>query len=429
MSIRHVIAVTAVALAACQTPNSSEGGSQNANQLTAVSLGGGNVPANANLVPNPVPPTVVPNPPPAEPNANPNNANVVTGPPGVSATFDANGVQYLGRVAAAAPLLTWSGSGITAAFTGNTAQLSFSSVAGTNYIGITVDNRPMVRTLVTDTKPISVGNLSGGKHIVTAVKLNEPVLGSLRFNGISAKGGVTRAPLPTKRIEFIGDSITIGYGVEGTSPCTNSSVTENATATYAALTAEAVGAQYDLIAWSGKGLTRNAASLAVDNSAIIPALWTRLAAGDANSVYDFPPARTPQAVVINLGTNDFTYRAYDNGVASTVRSPLDPAAYGAAYAAFIGTVRQRYPEAVIVLCTSPMLSDFYPTEADAQHTTQLAALTAVVTQLGDAKVKVLNFPTMKVGTGLNGCESHPSAAQHQDMAALLTAQLRADLGW
>jgi lysophospholipase L1-like esterase len=425
MPCRLVAVLFAVALAACQTGSTSSDGSTNQSQNTTVSLGqngngqNSNVPSagNTNTVSNT--------------NNTATNTNQPIGAPGSSAIFDANGVQYLGRVATATSLLTWSGSGVVASFTGTTASLSFAPQSGNTYIGLSVDGGATTRVLINaNNNIISTGTLRAGNHNVTAVKLNEASLGTAKFNGISTPKGLTQTPAPSRRIEFIGDSITVGYGVEGVSPCTNNSALENAEKTYAALTAQNLGAQYDLIAWSGKGLLRNAASVGNDVSPTMPVLWTRLAATDATSLYDFPASRIPDAVVINLGTNDFTYIGYDaNGTASNVRDPLDPNAYQTAYVDFITTVRQRYPDAVIELCSSPMLSDSYPSAAEAQHTTQLTALKAVAAQLGDAKIHVVDFPTQAVASGQNGCDAHPGPQEHQAMAALLTQQLKTDLGW
>lgn len=435
MPCRLVALVLAVALAACQQSSPNTDGGTNQSQNTTVSLGGGTT-GNGNQTqspngtgdnPNGVVPTT------GEPNQTAGNTNVTGGTtptPGASATFDANGVQYLGRVAAATNLLTWPGSGIMASFNGTSAQLSFTPQTGNTYLGISVDGAAPTRVLVNGNSTIDTGTLRAGVHKVTAIKLNEASLGTAKFNGVLSRTGLTPTAAPTRRIEFIGDSITVGYGIEGVSPCTNKAALENASKTYAALTAQALGAEYDLIAWSGKGLMRNAAQVGNDVSPIMPTLWGRLAATEANSVYDFPLARAPDAVVVNLGTNDFTYIGYTAaGEASTVRAPLDPVAFQAAYVAFIQTVRQKYPNAFIELCSSPMLSDSYPTAAEAQHTTQVNAIQAVITQLADSKMRFVDFPTEAVGPGINGCDSHPSPAQHAAMANLLTAQLKTDLGW
>ena len=109
---------------------------------------------------------------------------------------------------------------------------------------------------------------------------------------------------PKRRIEVIGDSISVGYGVDGVNPCTNTAAVEDNPKTYGALAADALSADYSVIAWSGKGLTRN---IADDGSPLMPEIYTRYGANDADNSYTFPAASAPDAVVINLGTNDFNY--------------------------------------------------------------------------------------------------------------------------
>lgn len=425
MLSRPTVCALALFFAACQTGVGSpqDGSTQpTTNQPGPVGNPGptnpGTQPSISNM------PSASPNNPVAQPiPSDPNR-------PTTAASVDANGMVFLGRVAAARPFLTWSGTGVTAAFTGTQAAFTFRNVNGNNWVNVRVDNGAPSRVAVNSNQPISSGRLANGAHTFTVTKANEPALGVLQFGGMTVAGTVTPATLPARRIEFIGDSITVGYGVEGASPCSNSAALENNEKTYAALTANALNAAYDLIAWSGRGLMRNAATTGTDTSPIMPALWAQLSATDATTPYDFPAARAPQAVVINLGTNDFTYIAYDSaGNAATVRPPMDASAYGAAMYNFVGQVRARYPAALILLASSPMLSDFYPTAAEAQHTTQEAALNAVVMQLGDPMVKMVSFPTETVAPGQNGCDSHPSASQHRDMAAILTATLKANLTW
>lgn len=81
------------------------------------------------------------------------------------------------------------------------------------------------------------------------------------FKGLYVDEGKELAPapvLPRRRIEFIGNSITCGYGIESEdrdAPFTYN--TENHYYTYAALTARALQAQHLVVARSGIGVYRN----------------------------------------------------------------------------------------------------------------------------------------------------------------------------
>ena len=85
--------------------------------------------------------------------------------------------------------------------------------------------------------------------------------------------------------------------------------------------------------------------------------------------------------VIDLGTNDYSFLSYDTGTAVASRAVLDQTAFVQAYTSFVTYIRQNNPSALIVLCSSPMLTDTYPTAADAQHTTHLGALRTVAQTL------------------------------------------------
>ena len=76
--------------------------------------------------------------------------------------------------------------------------------------------------------------------------------------------------------------------------------------------------------------------------------------------------------------------------------------------------------------TSPLLSDTYPTAADAQHTTESNALKSVIAQLGSAKVHLVDWPAQGADVG---CDYHPNAATHAAEAPVLAAAIKSALGW
>src|SRR6185437_9930940 len=150
-------------------------------------------------------------------------------------------------------------------------------------------------------------------------------------------------PGASRWIEFVGDSITCGYGVLGPdqSSCFSND-TEAETRGWAALTAQAFGAAHSAIAYSGKGVIRNNGG---DTTELMPVLFERTLV-DAADAWGFT-SYTPDVVVIDLGTNDFAQG--------------DPGqAFVTGYEAFVAQIRGHYPDAWIVVAQSPMLSDGYP---------------------------------------------------------------------
>ena len=85
--------------------------------------------------------------------------------------------------------------------------------------------------------------------------------------------------------------LSVKYGLDGTNPCTNTAALEDNPKTYAALAANVLGADYRIVAWSGKGLVRN-----IGYAPLMPELYTRYGANDVDNSYTFPADWTPDAV-------------------------------------------------------------------------------------------------------------------------------------
>ncbi|OBT90718.1 hypothetical protein VE02_00630 [Pseudogymnoascus sp. 03VT05] len=336
--------------------------------------------------------------------------------PGSTPTGGSTGAfRFLGRVNPATKELTWPGTGISFTFTGSSASIQLTSVTGANSVDLIIDGgEPTVISNVAGTSISTPAGLSNGKHVVVLRKRSESLYGTIVIGGVTTDGTIGADVAPTRRIEIIGDSISVGYGLDGTNPCTNTAAVENNPKTYGALAAEQLGADYSVVAWSGKGLTRNIGS---DDPIIMPMIYTRYGANDADNSYTFPAESAPDAIVINLGTNDFNYLG--------TRDPINATAFTAGMVGFVKSIQTHYPGANYFLMTSPMLSDGYPTAADAQHTTLTNAVKAAITQLG-GKVQLVDWPTQ--GSDV-GCDYHPNAATHAAEAPILAAAIKAALKW
>lgn len=318
--------------------------------------------------------------------------------PTLSALGCAQGARLLGRVNPATRELSWSGTGLTFSFTGTSASVAVTSQWGTNSVEVVVDNgTPVVLDSVNGTSIDTPAALADGPHTVSIRKRSEPQLGSIYVGDVTTPGALGDDPAPEgRRIQLIGDSITVGYGMDGTYPCVNSAALEDAPNTYGALTARNLSAEYDIIAWSGKGLVRNIVNPGYEDDVVMPQIWTRWAGADEDGTYTFPAADTPDVVVVNLGTNDFSYVATNSttGANYDARPRLNATEYTGALVSFAGTIREHYPDAEVFITSSPLLSDGYPTAEDAQHTTQSDAIKDAVARIG-SKAHFVNFPTRK----------------------------------
>ena len=105
-----------------------------------------------------------------------------------------------------------------------------------------------------------VEGLSNSEHTVRVVKRSEVPWATSTFGGFVPVNGSVILSAPAKRdlqLEFVGDSYTAGYGNTSTSrDCTGEQVTRttNADLSFGAVTARALGADYQINAFSGRGI-------------------------------------------------------------------------------------------------------------------------------------------------------------------------------
>ena len=238
-------------------------------------------------------------------------------------------VRYVGRfdqTDTAGPRCAWSASTVAVTLTGGSLSVKLNE-SGKNFWQIVVNGTPAG---VLELKPGEqvypvVADLPAGRHTVELVKRTEASVGVTQVIGFELSGGAKLLPTPSRprRIEVIGDSISCGYGNEAASKEQHfSPATENAWLAYGAVAAREVDADYVCVAWSGKKLWPN-------NS--ILDYYDRVLPSPTAAKWEFS-RWTPDAVIINLGTNDFNAKV----------NP-EEAGWVAAYVGFIRQIRARYP--------------------------------------------------------------------------------------
>lgn len=338
------------------------------------------------------------------------------GEPSTGGSPPASPVRFLGRVDAsdkAAVKLGWSGSGVLASVQGTkiSVRLRTDGGADTAFFQPVVDGTAGKRFQVPsgDAQTIVLAdNLSDSAHRVELYRESESNFGYSSFLGFVDGKVLTPPTSPTRLIEVVGDSISAGYGSLGMDvhppydkSCAFSLDTESAYVTYGMLLGRALDAEVSIVARSGWGMYRDVMG---NTSNVVPSIYgTTL--GSPTPFYDF--ARRPDAVIVNLGTNDS---------AST-----DPGAdFENAYLTFLQTLRTRNPSAWIFLTIGPMT-------ADPMLTTMRTHLTNVVMRFADAKVTTVPIDVQDGST--TGCDYHPNVAEHQRMATALQKVIKTQLGW
>ena len=229
--------------------------------------------------------------------------------------------------------------------------------------------------------------------------------------------------LPSRKIEFIGNSITCGYGNEGLKKEEGFDyATENHYYSYASITSRNLNAQHWVVARSGIGAYRNYGEAKTGSPrSCMPVqyeytgyawdLKLREEATFLREKWDFSRYQ-PDVVCINLGTNDLSTNNYD----------LELLKQG--YQKLLKLVRQHNPKAKIVFLTGSMLYNQELKEA----CQLLDDITAEAKKTGDKEVYRFDMSPIS-GDAFYGNDWHPNIYQDEKMAAELTAYLQKLMGW
>jgi lysophospholipase L1-like esterase len=319
------------------------------------------------------------------------------------------GVRFVGRTdttQAGAVRFAWSGSSVQFRFSGTDASVRMDDASGFFALLVDGQQRPTLTTTPgAKSYPVATG-LPPGEHEVRLYRRAEGFEGLTSFLGVELGSGtlLPPPPAPARRMEIIGDSITCGYGNEGTLPCGFTPDTEDNYRAYGSVTARNLGADLVTLAWSGKGMIYNYGD---DKNEPLPALYDRTLPQAAQPSWDFSRYQ-PHVVVINLGTNDF----------STDGEP-DEATFGNAYRSFLQHLRQKYPDAWI-LCLGPTgIGERTPFD-------YISRVVAGLKTAGDTKLEAHQLVFTTTG---QGCDYHPTIETHASMAQALTTKLKSLLGW
>lgn len=333
------------------------------------------------------------------------------------APSDAN-IVYMGRISTTQPgsvRFTYPGVSIMANFEGTSLQMAVKKNSGGFMVEI--DNFPAYRIDFGENDSIKTlaEGLPQGIHSARIMYVIEGYELKPAFRGFYLDKGcqLAQAPvLPQRRIEFIGNSITCGYGVESEDPSDPFSYeTENHYYTYAAQTARLLNAQHLVVARSGIGIYRNYGAPKSGSRDCMPAMYEQTLFMDSTETWNHA-LYTPDVVCLNLGTNDMSLDNYDANLLEE------------GYRKFVKHLRTTYPKAQIVLLTGPLMNG-KPLEivkialdkiADEHH------------RQGDTKVYRFDF-SPQTGSLAIGASWHPSLRQHMKMASELTPFIQKITGW
>ena len=284
-------------------------------------------------------------------------------------------------------------------------------------IGVHVDGGELQRfSLDEGEQALCIFDGPEGEHTVVLRKLSENVMGKCALISAETDGAFLPPPKqPKLRIEIAGDSITCGYGNEGTEPGLRTEE-ENAELTYGFLAAEALGADYSAVCVSGCGICDPSCFPELKNrgmDSLYPftdAPLDRVLSGEPVTRWDFA-SHPADAVVLSLGTNDaleisgcgFTEESFHR--------------FRREYRALLESIRRCNGEKSWIVCALGPMEYYLWDEI-------LELVRTYMKDTGDTRVKTLKFGLINKALEGLGADGHPSVSTHRRMGTELADFLR-----
>ena len=302
--------------------------------------------------------------------------------------------------------LNHSGASLQGVFTGESLFLDVSSEAaekGRNaYIRVTIDGRTRRVRLPIGEKTLRY-TLPAGKHAFEVIKLTETANNTFAIGAVEADGDFEKPQDDhTLRIEFIGDSISTGFGVLAPHAVGEYKTKEqDVTKAFPYLVSRALNASYNVIAAGGWPVYK---SKYADSA--IPDYYDNVDLVRVKEPWDFA-SFVPDVTVVTLGTNDHSYLSELTG--DTLRAELAETKRRAVR--FLRHIRDLYPETHIVL-----FYGFYPYPSIETVTREVAA------ELGDPRLTLLSTPSAHSLEDVRA--GHPGKRTHRIAAKRLTKHIK-----
>ena len=321
-----------------------------------------------------------------------------------------------------------SGTGIEFTFTGTKCSItvvgdsnSENSGQANNHarVGIYVNGERVIDDMVDNKEEVyDVFESDTAQEVtISLVKLSESPMSTIAITDINVTGSAIK-PTANKDvlIEFVGDSITCGYGTDDPDKNHNfSTKTEDVTKAYAYKTAQALDADYSMVSFSGYGIITGYSNDGETKAPtqMVPKYYTKLGHSWAANG-SFKPAEIdwdfskhqPDIIVINLGTNDDSY---------TKNVTERQEEYSAAYTEFLKTVRANNPDAKIVCALGIMTDRLFPYVQK--------AVDNYTAETGDSNISTLKFDVQQAADGYSA-DWHPSVKTHEKASQKLADYLK-----
>lgn len=354
----------------------------------------------------------------------------------VSISAKNKNIHYIGRIDSTENFVeyAYSGVGIVFNLVGKNCQLEFSDEnfegeQHKNYLAIEINHKlDSVLEIQKGKNTYDISSLlKNDTNHIAIYKRTEASVGSLNFHGIRTKTASFLIPveLPKRKILWIGNSITCGYGNDlsieappkGNPRTGFHSKNENNYLAWGSLTSRKLNAQSHQICYSGIGMFRNY-DKSTNNT--MPKVYDKIMPDDQRNAIWNHQNFNPDLIIINLGTNDFA--------AEGQNSPnfLDSAQFVNSYILFVKHLVSLHPNAKIITVVGNMLSDNSPTNFKRLSRNRRYVQAVVANFEKNHPVYFFELPTQKAPFGENW---HPSLKTHQEMSELILPLIRKITLW
>jgi lysophospholipase L1-like esterase len=293
---------------------------------------------------------------------------------------------------------------------GVTASARFYAASEDCWFGVQVNNEPTRKIHLSkgDSKVLLAEGLDPYKsHTIRLVRRTESWLGVARLNSVETPGTFIAPPrLPSKRLLCIGDSITCGEKTESEPPdFAKDASTWNADVSYGHILGRRLGVQVHLVSYGGRGVYRDWQGKDNTETNNAPVFFERTLPDDGAHLWSHA-SYMPDAIIIALGTNDFSQGVPAQEVFVT------------AYVEFLKHIRTLHPKAFLCIADSPI------TVGSAERGPSLTKYLQIIVaeRVGQGDKNIAFVPVRyQPGTKVDG---HPTAAQHEEIATDLEPTLR-----
>lgn len=298
----------------------------------------------------------------------------------------------------------WPGSYFETAFEGE--RVAFQLGRGDAVVRVLIDGQ-LQQTLNKPTPGrITIEGLTPARHEIRVEVISENQYEASTFEGFFAPSAAP-ARQRSRRIEFIGDSHTIGYGNTSTRrECPDAEIwdTTDTSQAFGPLIAARIGADYRVHAISGRGVVRNYNGRGGDT---LPRAYDYTLFD--HSVRADDSGWAPDALVIALGTNDFSTPLREGEPWADRQALRDD--YVRSYAAFLTSLHARFPAAQILVWSFDTPGGEIETQARRAYE-----------QAREHGVERLAYLPIH-GLAMDACHWHPGLADHRALADQIAAAL------